>query len=149
MRDPIADLVHRYADAVVNLDEAQWSATWADDAVWQLNPRFEVAGRDAIVSLWRSSMEGFRAVVQVVMNGTYELDDDGSGGQGGGGGSGTGRWYIQEFLQPVDGAPMFMLGHYDDTYTRVEGQWRFASRRLVMHYAGPPDLSAPMPNPRA
>ena len=148
MRDPIADLVHRYADAVVRRDEQQWSATWTDDAVWQLDPRFEVTGREAIVSLWRSSMEGFRAAVQVVMNGTYELDDDGHGGGQGGGGSGTGRWYIQEFLQPREGAPMFMLGHYDDTYSLVDGQWRFASRRLVMHYAGPPDLSAPMPGPR-
>jgi len=47
-------------------------------------------------------------------------------------------------VQPIDGAPLFVLGHYDDTYARVDERWRFARRRLVMHYAGPPDLSAPI-----
>ena len=85
-------------------------------------------------------MTGFRAVVHTVMNGTHHLDERG--------GRGTGRWYVQEFVQPLDGAPIFVLGHYDDTYSLVDDRWLFASRRLVVHYAGPPDLSAPMRDAR-
>ena len=33
-RQPIAELVHRYCDAVVRQDAEQWGATWAEDSVW-------------------------------------------------------------------------------------------------------------------
>lgn len=137
MRDPIADLVHRYADAVVRFDVEQWADTWTHDAVWQLGGGHEIVGRDSVVSLWTSTMAGFGAVVHNVLNGTYELSERD--------GRGTGRWYFQEFVQQLhDAPPLFVLGHYDDTYALVDGRWLFATRRLVMHYAGPPDLSAPM-----
>ena len=87
-RAPIEDLVHRYADAVVHRDEERWAATWAEDAVWELGRGNRVEGREAIAALWNSAMDGFAAVVQNVVNGTYELDDEA--------GTGTGRWYVIE-----------------------------------------------------
>jgi ketosteroid isomerase-like protein len=137
-RDPIEDLVHRYADAVVHRDEARWAATWAPDAVWELGRGRRVEGREAIVQLWNSAMDGFAAVVQNVVNGTYSLDDDA--------GTGTGRWYILEHWQRADDSRGILLAHYDDAYTRTEDGWSFASRELIVHYGGPPDLSAPFQN---
>lgn len=137
-RAPIEDLVHRYADAVVRRDEEQWSLTWAPDAVWELGRGNRVEGRDAIVGFWNSAMDGFAAVVQNVLNGTYELDDAA--------GTGTGRWYVIEHWQHVDESRGLLLAHYDDRYTRTTDGWCFASRELVVQYAGPPDLSAPFHN---
>ena len=137
-RDPIAELVHLYADAVVHNDGEQWGATWAADAHWSLGPDRGVDGREAIVEFWHKAMGGFEAVVQTVLNGTYELDEAA--------GTGSGRWHIQESYRRAGGDPGILLAHYDDTYRFDEGRWRFGSRELVIHYGGPPDLSAPFHN---
>ena len=137
-RDPIAHLVHQYADAVVHHNGEQWGATWAPDAVWELGKGRRVEGRDAILELWHNAMGGFNAVVQTVLNGTYELDEDA--------GTGAGRWYIQEHMQRANGDTGKLLAHYDDLYVRVDGAWLFASRELVVHYGGAQDLTADFQN---
>jgi hypothetical protein len=137
-RDPIAELVHLYSDAVVRFDGEQWAQTWAPDAHWQLGKDRRVQGLDAISELWHKAMGGFEAVIQTVLNGTYELDEDA--------GTGTGRWHFQESYRRANGEAGILLAHYDDTYRIVDGRWRFASRELAIHYAGPPDLSAPFQN---
>ena len=134
-RPPLEDLVHRYADAVVHRDEAAWADTWASEASWDLGGT-EVTGRAAIVDMWNAAMDGFAAVVQNVMNGTYQLDDH----------TGSGRWYVIEHWARADDGRGMLLAHYDDRYVHADGRWRFAARRLVMHYAGPPDLSSPFLN---
>ena len=45
-----------YADAVRARDVERWAATWTEDARWVLGPDREVAGREAIVELWRTSI---------------------------------------------------------------------------------------------
>lgn len=140
-RDAIEDLVHFYADAVVRRDAAQWAATWANDAVWELGKGRRVEGRDNIVALWTSAMDGFSAVVQSVVNGTAKLDLAA--------GTGSGRWYIIEHWQRADDSRGILLAYYDDTYVRVDDRWRFASRELVVQDGGPPDLSSRFVNARA
>ena len=135
---PINDLVHTYADAVVRRDAAQWSSTWAADAVWELGRGRRVEGRDAILALWNSAMDNFAAVVQNVVNGTAEIDLAA--------GAGAGRWYIIEHWQRADNSRGILLAYYDDTYVCVDGRWLFASRELVVQYSGPPDLSGVFQN---
>ena len=137
-RDDIEDLVHRYADAVVHRDGDQWAATWAPDAVWDLSDGRRVEGREAIAELWHRSMDRYAVVVQTFLNGTVVLDTEA--------GTGSGRWYVQEAARRTDGETVSMLAHYDDTYVRVDGAWRFASRALSIHYRGPVDLSGTFPN---
>ncbi len=137
-RHAIEDLVHRYADAVVHRDPDRWSSTWAADAMWELGKGRRVEGRDAILALWNSAMDGFKAVIQNVVNGTAELDESA--------GTGSGRWYIMEHWTRADDSRGILLAHYDDTYVRVDGEWFFASRELAIHYGGPADLSAPFQN---
>ena len=137
-RHAIEDLVHRYADAVVQRDPDRWSSTWAADAMWELGKGRRVEGRDAILALWNSAMDGFKAVIQNVVNGTAELDESA--------GTGSGRWYIMEHWTRADDSRGILLAHYDDTYVRVDGEWFFASRELAIHYGGPADLSAPFQN---
>lgn len=138
-RDAIAELVHRYADAVVYRKGDQWGSCWADDATWFLGPGREVAGKAAIVDLWTRAIGSFDAVVQMVHNGTVRFDGDAA----------AGRWYIDERYVRNGGERGILLAHYDDTYTRRNGEWLFMSRALTIHYQGPPDLSADFKNSQA
>jgi ketosteroid isomerase-like protein len=133
-RDAIAELVHRYSDAVVHVDREQWASTWTTDASWTLGEMASAEGRDAIVELWVGAMSTFDGVVQTVLNGSAATDDFV--------GTGTGRWYIQEHGKTGKGHPFMMLSYYDDVYTRVGASWLFSSRTLVPLYQGPTDLSA-------
>lgn len=137
-RIAVSDLVHHYADAVCRRDADQWAATWAPDAVWELGKGRRVEGRDAILELWNNAMDGFKAVVQNVVNHGASLDDLSS--------SGIGRCYIQENWWRADDSKGILLAYYDDSYERVGDEWLFASRELIVQYAGPPDLSAPFLN---
>lgn len=130
MPNPVEDelairhLVSVYADAVNRRDEALWSSTWAEDGVWDLmgNP---VAGRETIVSTWKSAMAGFSFVVQLVYQGTVHIDGD----------QATGRWYLAEHLRPVDSdAGLFNIGSYLDVYTRQDGSWTFKRRGYQVLY---------------
>lgn len=130
-RDDIADLVHRYSDAVTRKDRAQWAATWAEDAWWDLGKGRLNHGRDNIVSFWESAVAGLTIVVQLVHNGSVTVDGD----------TASGRWYVSEHLKRTSGVKGMLLAWYDDSYVRVDGQWLFASRSLGSLYHGPADLS--------
>ena len=134
--DSIRALIHRYADAVVRRDQDQWGSCWAADAKWHLGPGRSVDGREAIVGLWVKAMSGFAAVVQMVNNSEIHVTGD----------TATGRCYIHEHFCRANGVVGILLAYYDDTYVKVDGEWRFASRELVPQYQGPPDLSAPFLN---
>jgi hypothetical protein len=137
----IARCVHRYADAVVHRDAKAWGATWDEDAEWQLGPGREVQGRDAIVELWLKAVAGFAAICQYVMNGEAVGGDEP--------GTATGRYYIREWFQRANGEVGILIAHYDDAYVRIGDTWRFKSRKLVVHYQGPPDLSGEFRSNRA
>ena len=129
----IEDLVHAYSDAVTRQDTPQLRGTWEDDALWELQPGQPVEGIDAIVGLFEAAIHSLHHVIQVVYNGAYRIDDSGD--------RATGRYYVQEFFERMSGDRGTLLAYYDDEYTRRDGGWRFASRRLVLLYSGAGDLS--------
>jgi SnoaL-like domain len=132
--DPaINDLVHLYCDAVARKDKEQWAATWAKDARWELGHERITEGREAIVNLWVMALDRYAVVLQLAHSGTAETDDAT--------GTGAGRWYFTENTQSMKGDRGVMVGYYDDTYSRSEGKWVFASRVLTVLYRGPADLS--------
>ncbi len=130
-REAIADLVHRYSDAVSRHDTVEWTSCWADDARWALSPERTACGRDEIVALFERAISTLEGVVQNVLNGTSSAD----------GLTGVGRWYFVEHYRRITGEPGLLLARYDDTYVQRERRWLFASRVLVPSYQGPPDLS--------
>ena len=135
-REAIAELVHRYADAVVYRNGDQWASCWAEDAKWVLGPTRTVEGRKAIVEFWHAAMANFSAVVQMAHNMAVDVDGD----------KASGRCYIAEHFLRANGVPGILLAHYEDTYACIDGRWLFTSRALVPQYQGPPDLSAPFLN---
>lgn len=132
MRGPIADLVHRYCDAVTRRDLEQWASCWAPDGRWELSAdrvACEAADRLAIL---RGAFDVLEGVVQMAANGTVtETGPDAA----------TGRWYIVEHSRRRTGEPLLLLAHYEDRYICTGGTWLFAARTLVPHYKGRPDLS--------
>lgn len=141
-------LVHRYADAVVHADADQWGSCWAEDAVWDLGGGQPIEGRAAIVAAWSGVMQSMERVVHLVHNGDVFLPEEDRSGDRDGDGDGedradtvTGRWYVTERYRTTSGADGVLLAHYDDTYVRTDGRWRFAARRLVAHQHGPADGS--------
>ncbi len=132
-REQLFDLVHRYSDAVTRYDAVQWTATWAPDATWDLGKGRAFAGLEEIVSFWHTAMAGLHIVVQMVHNGTVSVT---------GADTATGRWYVSENLERSSGERGILLAWYDDSYVRIDNQWRFARRALTRLYGGAPDLSA-------
>jgi hypothetical protein len=128
----ISALVHRYSDAVVHQDERQWSATWAEDATWELPGGRTVVGKAAIVEMWRTSLSKYSVVVQTTSNGEVI--------------GSRGRWYITEHFKKKNGDVGILLAHYDDEYVEVGGRWLFAKRALTIHYQGPPNLTGRFPS---
>jgi uncharacterized protein (TIGR02246 family) len=126
----IRDLVARYCDAVTRNDEAAWADTWAEDGRWKVGPN-EASGRDKVVATWKSLMGIFNDVRQIAHQSLIRIEGDRA----------TGRWTMSELGWPKQGDPSYVLGVYTDAYVRVEGEWKFASRRFDMLYAGAPDLS--------
>jgi len=129
-RDDINNLVHSYCDRVCNNDQEAWLDLWTEDGVWNIG-RGPVQGRDEIRVAMATAMDLFESVIQLALNGTATTADD----------SGEGRWYFTEFARTKSNKTLYYIGYYDDTYRRVDGNWRFASRTLTWLYQGPPDLS--------
>ncbi|HTN81351.1 MAG TPA: nuclear transport factor 2 family protein [Acidimicrobiales bacterium] len=130
-------LLFEYADAVRARDRARWADTWTDDAQWSLGPGREVVGRDAIVELWMSSLAKYAVVSQLYLAASFDVDRDRA----------SGRCEFLELNVVADGSRAILAGSYADTYRRTPDGWRFASRVLTKHYAGPPDLSGMFTTP--
>lgn len=62
MSDQIQTLLARYADAVCRFDAEQWAATWAEDAVWEMDPMSKT-GRDEISAAWQGMLTRLDGVI--------------------------------------------------------------------------------------
>ena len=145
MADHIAvqRLVHRYADAVVHRDAAQWGRCWAEDAQWDLGRGRHVEGRPAIVELWQSAMAGMAAVVQNVVNGDAWLR-----GRSGRHGPTDGGTSTSGSVVPTAWPASCWRTTTTTTCASADG-WLFTNRVLRVHYMGAPDLSADFMNTEA
>lgn len=87
----------------------------------------EVKGRDDLMEFFSQTVpslaEGFW---HFCTNGTVELDGDRA----------TGR-ISMEYLSVTKGVSFVSAGHYDDEMVRVDGRWKFKSRRITFYYYAP------------
>lgn len=126
----LRNLMARYIDAVNRRDGEAWAATWAEDASWDLLGT-EVVGRANIVGLWQQMMGGFEFALMMPSSCLLEIDGD----------QASGHWYLQEYTRDLEGNSGTVLSRYLDTYSRIDGQWLYQSRRYSFIYHGPADLS--------
>lgn len=116
----IRELHDSYGDAVFRRDADAWAQTWAPDAVWNLMGQ-DITGRDAIVSVWRQAMAGFKFVAFFSQPGVITIRGE----------EATGVVYTHEVLEQTDGRLYRMVGTYADEYVRRDGRWVFATRRYT------------------
>lgn len=133
----IRNLLARYGDAVCRRDPDAWIATWSHECIWDLGRGRVTRGRDATLELWRTSIAKYPWVAQVPASGQVSLAD----------GEARGSWYVLELNHIADGSGVMHLGHYDDTYVREEGEWRFGTRRFHLVYRGAMDAGTVNPMP--
>lgn len=117
-RVAIRELIESYSDAVARRNTEDWSATWTEDATWDLMGT-EVQGREAIVQMWLGAMSTFEFVAFHASVGSIEID----------GNTASGRVYVSEVLVPTDGGLRRVEGQYNDTFEKAaDGKWRFSKR---------------------
>lgn len=80
-----------------------------------------VVGPQQVGEFIAAAIDRFEFFEFVVLNSVVSVSDDGT--------SATGRMYMQELRQDeASGRWTTIYGVYDDTYTQLDGRWRFAKR---------------------
>jgi uncharacterized protein (TIGR02246 family) len=118
-RVAIQELNGIYADGVVRFDAQTWASVWADDAHWNLMGH-EVNGKAAIVAFWQQAMGGLEAVSFQCVPCMIEVTGE----------TATSRVQTQEILKPKDAPSRHVGGLYEDELAKVDGQWKFTSRKF-------------------
>ncbi len=122
----IRERIESYSDAVFRHDADAWIANWAEDGVWHLPAiGIDLTGRPAIRAAWEQAMSAYALAGFFAAPGAIEVNGDRA----------TARSYTQEILVAKDGGGVRkIVGAYDDTLVRRDGQWLFASRAYtVLH----------------
>ncbi len=130
--ETVADLVGRYADAVLRADQVRFASLWTEDAEWAVVGSEPVVGLPAIVETFTRSRSRFRLCIQQVLSGYLDPPADGP--------SASAHWQVREMQWRADGTAGEVIGVYHDTLRRVDGAWRFARRRFELVYRGPLEL---------
>lgn len=123
----IADLRARYCHL---LDDRRWPEfvdLFTEDGVFV--GLESVHGREEIRTFFTDRVPKLaEAFWHFCTDGTVEIDGD----------EAHGRISLQ-YLSIKGGVSYVSAGHYDDTFRRVDGRWRFASRRITFYFLGPLD----------
>ncbi|MFZ4121247.1 MAG: nuclear transport factor 2 family protein [Caulobacterales bacterium] len=119
-RVAIRELHDAYGHAVFRRDADDWGSNWAEDGKWNLMGQ-DIAGREAIVAVWKQAMAGFTSVSFFTQPGLITITGDHA----------TGIVYTHEVLENTDGKLFRMVGTYTDEYVKRGGRWLFARRQYT------------------
>jgi ketosteroid isomerase-like protein len=130
----IRTLTASYTDALNRADLVDIARVYDEHAAFTMMDRPTVVGREAIVDVLRATLARYQLVMQLVHSGIVHVDGDVA----------RARWQITEVQVPVEGAPRFVAGRYEDEHARRDGQWLFTRRTFTARYLGGLDLSDPV-----
>ncbi len=110
------------------LDDMEWEpfvALFTDDGMFEgLN---KVQGKDALMAFFSQDVPKVaQRFWHFCTNGTIDIDGD----------TATGR-ISMEYISVSDGVSYVSAGHYDDVCVRVDGQWKFQSRKISFYFYSP------------
>lgn len=120
--EAIRDLARRYAHYVWQRDASGAIGLFAEDGEMDTGDRPPIQGRKALLEAYEA-MFASAEFHPMVHNHVIDLRGDGA----------TGTCYL-DLRARIDGVDKLGMGHYRDRYVRVDGVWKFASRRLTMCY---------------
>lgn len=143
-RDEIFDLVARFDDAVNRRDPDEFSALWAEDAVWEIGDpmRMRAEGRGTIIGAWKDMVAGTVWLFRGSFAGVVTIEGENEA---------RGRWPCVETgtfagTQSAGSRGYDNRAIYDDLYVRRDGRWLFQHRRYVYLWLSSDTLpGAPVP----
>lgn len=127
----IRNLGYAFADAVNRADVAAFSALWAPDGEWIIDPPMGVSARgpEALAGLFSQLMGAWRFFHQIPNQGPVFVDGD----------TARARMYMHEIGIFKDDRTHRNWSEYADSYRQVEGRWLYVRRHYHFLYVdGPP-----------
>lgn len=121
----IRDLARRYAHYVWRKDVAGAIGLFTADGEMDTGDRPPIKGKAALAKAYEAMITG-PDFLPFVHNHIVELDGDAA----------SGTCYL-DLRAAVEGKSMIGAGYYDDEYLRVNGEWKFRSRKLTMNFFVP------------
>ena len=118
----IRQLIEAYSDALNTRDFTAMAELFAENAVWQVGPPFNLRFEGAqIIPNIASMVSSFPFLMQM----THGVMVEAAGNQA------TARTTVREVGQAAHGASgLNSFGIYHDSLVRTAGGWRFAARRF-------------------
>ena len=137
MRTPqpgeLADLVGRYADAVLRFDAERFASLWTEDAEWAVAGADPLRGRPTIVDTFVRVRSAYRLCVQEILSGYVDPPAGAAEHQA--------HWQVRELQWLADGSGKQLIGVYHDQVRPVDDAWCFTRRRFEVLYRGSLDVS--------
>ena len=123
--EAVRDLARRYAHYVWQLDVRAAIALFSEDGEMDTGGGSPIVGREALTLAYQA-MLGDGGFQPFVHNHVIDLRGD----------EATGTCYL-DLRATQEGRSMIGSGFYDDRYVRVDGEWKFLSRKLTMRHLVP------------
>lgn len=122
-RDAIRDLARRYAHCIWQGDLDGAIDLFTEDGEMDMDGR-AIKGHQALSATYKAALAG--TFHPFIHNHLVELDGDRA----------TGTCYL-DLRAILNGKSMIGSGCYRDRYARIDGEWKFAARKLTMSYFVP------------
>lgn len=131
--DEIRNLLYRYCEMIDEGDIDGLVELFADAVVSGFGATRSWRGRDEIRALYssgdrRERTSGGRATKHITTNALIELHDDAA--------TSRSYWVLLVSTSPDEPIRPILAGRYHDSFRRVDGVWRFASREYLVDLAG-------------
>ena len=121
-KEAIRELTAKYCYAVVAQDSQALLNMFTEDGEFSMPPDFDFRGRAQLAQLYQDKIEevGPKPFIQ---NHVIQIDGDRA----------TGNCAV-EIRLVEEGKAVTACGHYNDTYRRVNGVWKFAKRHFELYH---------------
>jgi len=116
-RNAIRRLKHEYCFAIDSGRYEEWASLFTEDGRFVRGSGDAYEGRDELYAFASEEFDPiFETFAHIVTNPVIDGDGDRA----------TGRWYLFMPYQEHGGGTGWIHAKYDDTYRRVDGEWRIA-----------------------
>jgi uncharacterized protein (TIGR02246 family) len=121
-KDAIRELTAKYCYAVVAQDSNALINMFTEDGVFDMSPEMHFEGRDQLAKLYTDKIDEV-APKPFIQSHVITVNGD----------SATGNCAVEIRLID-DGTAVTACGHYNDTYRKVDGEWKFARRDFQLYH---------------
>ncbi len=121
-KDEIRELTAKYCYAVVAQDSAALINMFTEDGVFDMSPDMHFEGRAELTALYSDKI-GEVGPKPFIQSHVVEVNGD----------TATGNCAVE--IRLIDkGQAVTACGHYNDSYRRVDGEWKFAHRDFQLYH---------------